>query len=118
MCRASTAWGEAVHDLVRPLEALQGEVFDAPNRRWKPYTPAMAAGLMDHIWTVEDFLTVFAPPINTSGGVYSDKSQTCHRFIVSSAVNSLKNAHRDSAPHSVIRFDYSTFDNDDRPVGF
>jgi len=51
MYRASTAWGEAVHDLVRPLEALRGEVFDDPNRRWKPRAPAMAAGLMDHIWT-------------------------------------------------------------------
>ena len=53
MYRASAAWGEAVHDLVRPLEALRGEVFDDPNRRWKPRAPAMAAGLMDHIWTLK-----------------------------------------------------------------
>ena len=78
MYRASTAWGEAVHDLVRPLEALRGEVFDDPNRHWKPRTPAMAAGLTDHIWTVEDLLTAVAPPINTSGFVNSDKSQTVH----------------------------------------
>ena len=48
------------------------------HRRWKPRTPAMAAGLTDHIWTAEDLLTAVAPPINTSGVVNSDKSQTYH----------------------------------------
>ena len=27
-----------------------------PGRRWKPYTPAMAAELVDHIWTVKEVL--------------------------------------------------------------
>jgi len=29
---------------------------------WEPQTPAMAAGLTDHIWTMEELLLFRAPP--------------------------------------------------------
>ena len=40
-----------------------GEVTDGL-RRWQSRSPAMAAGLTDHIWTVEELLmTVVSPDI-------------------------------------------------------
>lgn len=65
MYRASAAWEDVVYNLVRPVKTLREEVFDDPNRRWKPRTPAMAAGLTDHIWTVKELLTTVVFPINT-----------------------------------------------------
>ena len=55
--RASAAWEEAVYNLVRPLKTLRQAVADQPGRRWQPRTPAMAAGLTDHIWTLKELLT-------------------------------------------------------------
>lgn len=65
MYRASAAWEDIIYNLVRPLKTLRQEVFDDPSRRWKPRTPAMAAGLTDHIWTVKELLTTVVPPNNT-----------------------------------------------------
>jgi len=62
MYRASAVWEDLVYDLARPLKTLRVEVFDDPNRRWKPRTPAMAAGLTDHIWTVKELLNTVVPP--------------------------------------------------------
>jgi hypothetical protein len=30
-------------------------------RRWQPRTPAMAAGLTDHVWTTDEWLSYRAP---------------------------------------------------------
>lgn len=65
MYRASAAWEDLVYNLARPLKTLRKRVFDDPNRRWKPRTPAMAAGLTDHIWTVKELLTTLVTPNNT-----------------------------------------------------
>ena len=62
MYRASAVWEDLVYDLARPLKTLRVEVFNDPNRRWKPRTPAMAAGLTDHIWTVKELLKTVVPP--------------------------------------------------------
>jgi hypothetical protein len=66
---AAAAWEDAVYNWCRPLKTLRLEVHDDPPRRWRPRTPAMAAGLTDHIWTVEDLLTIvpipFCPFSNT-----------------------------------------------------
>lgn len=65
MYRASAAWEDLVCNLARPLKTLRVRVFDNPYRRWKPCTPAIAAGLTDHIWTVKELLTTVVPPNNT-----------------------------------------------------
>jgi hypothetical protein len=65
MYRASAAWEDLVYNLARPLKTLRERVFDDPHRRWKPRTPAMAAGLTDHIWTVKELLTTVVTPNNT-----------------------------------------------------
>jgi hypothetical protein len=65
MYRASAAWEDLVYNLARPLKTLRVEILNDPNRRWKPRTPAMAAGLTDHIWTVKELLTTVVSPNNT-----------------------------------------------------
>jgi hypothetical protein len=65
MYRASAAWEDLIYNLARPLKTLRVEVFDDPNRRWQSRSPAMAAGLTDHIWTVKELLTTIVPPNNT-----------------------------------------------------
>jgi hypothetical protein len=64
MYRASAAWDDIIYNLVRPLKTLRVEQFNDPDRRWKPRTPAMAAGLTDHIWTVEELLKTVVLPNN------------------------------------------------------
>jgi hypothetical protein len=62
MYRASAAWEDLIYNLARPLKTLRVEIFDDPQRRWQPRTPAMAAELTDHIWTVKELLTTVVPP--------------------------------------------------------
>ena len=65
MHRAAAAWEDAIYNLVRPLKTLRLEAKSDPARRWLPQTPAMTAGLTDHIWTVKELLTTI-PISNTS----------------------------------------------------
>ena len=62
MYRASAAWEDLVYNLARPLKTLRVEVFGDPKRRWKQRSPAMAAGLTDHIWTVKELMKAIVPP--------------------------------------------------------
>jgi hypothetical protein len=62
MHRAAAAWEDMVYNLLRRLKTLRLEVFNDPMRRWLPRTPAMAAGLTDHIWTVKELLTTLPVP--------------------------------------------------------
>ena len=62
MHRAAAIWEDIVYNLVRPLKTLRLEVFSDPMRRWLPRTPAMAAGLTDHIWTVKELLMTLPIP--------------------------------------------------------
>ena len=48
--------------LVRSLKTLRLETQDVPGRRWWPRSPAMAAGLTDHLWTVKELLTTVVLP--------------------------------------------------------
>jgi len=66
MLEASCAWEDCVYNLTRPVKTLRIEARGGP-RRWLPRSPAMAAGLTDHLWTVKELLmTVVAPDaINT-----------------------------------------------------
>ncbi len=67
MYRASAAWEDLVYNLARPLKTLRVEVYDDPQRRWQQRSPAMAAGLTDHIWTVKELLkTVVLPSPNNT----------------------------------------------------
>jgi len=63
MLKAASAWEDWAYNLTRPVKTLRVEVNDGL-RRWQPRSPAMAAGLTDHIWTVKELLmTVVAPDV-------------------------------------------------------
>ena len=63
MLKASCAWEDWVYNLTRPVKTLRQEVNDGI-RRWQPRSPAMAANLTNHIWTVKELLmTVVAPTV-------------------------------------------------------
>src|SRR5919112_6541390 len=53
MLKASSIWEDAVYNLGRALKSLRIEIPDA-GRRWTRRSPAMAAGLTDHIWEIEE----------------------------------------------------------------
>ena len=57
MHRAAVIWEDSYYNLVRPHKSLRTRAMDDPKRKWLPRTPAMAAGLTDHIWTVKELLT-------------------------------------------------------------
>ena len=62
MEQASAAREDAIDNLVRPLKTLRLAIQDVPGRRWQPRSPAMAAGLTDHRWTVKELLTTLVLP--------------------------------------------------------
>jgi hypothetical protein len=55
---------DAVFNFVRPHSALKVEVAyaDSHGRKWQLRTPAMAAGLTDHVWTLDELLSYRLPP--------------------------------------------------------
>ena len=63
MLRAASAWEDLVYNLARAVKTLRVEVNDG-QRRWLPRSPAMAAGLTDHIWTMQDLLWRVSAPTN------------------------------------------------------
>lgn len=65
MYQASAAWEDLVYNFARPVKTLRVEIRDNPKRRWKLRSPAMAAGLTDHIWSVKELLTTVVLPNNT-----------------------------------------------------
>jgi len=60
----STAYYHLVlphHGLRQPLETPQPTRGTGTPRRWKPVTPAMAAGITDHVWTTTELLSYRVP---------------------------------------------------------
>jgi len=54
---------DAVFHFVRPHQALRIAVPQpTPGRKWQQRTPAMAAGLTDHTWGLEELLSYRVPP--------------------------------------------------------
>lgn len=58
----------AYYHLVLPHESLRQELptrqptrGTGSQRRWRPLTPAMAAGMTDHVWTTEELLSYRVP---------------------------------------------------------
>jgi hypothetical protein len=65
MLKASCAWEDAVYNLARPVKTLRVEVDD-DEQRWQQRSPAMAAGLTDHIWEIEEMLMMVAVPLSST----------------------------------------------------
>jgi len=65
--RAAAAWEDCYYNLVRPHKSLRLPAAHVWPRRWLQRTPAMAAKLTDHIWTVKELLTALpVPDINNT----------------------------------------------------
>jgi len=62
MYAASVVWEDSYYNLVRPHKSLRLSVSDAGPQKWLSRTPAMAANLTDHIWTVKELLTILPLP--------------------------------------------------------
>ena len=62
MHEAHAAWQDIVYNLSRTVKTLREAVHGLGSRRWRPRTPAMAAGLTDHRWTVKELLTTIVLP--------------------------------------------------------
>lgn len=54
--RAAAIWENCYYNLIRPHKSLRQPAQKPSVRKWKPSTPAMAACLTDHIWTVKELL--------------------------------------------------------------
>jgi hypothetical protein len=64
MLRASSLWEDVVYNLTRPVKTLRLAVFQ-DGRRWQPRSPAMAAGLTDHLWSIRELLMRIPVPANS-----------------------------------------------------
>jgi hypothetical protein len=60
--RAAAVWEDCYYNLVRPHKSLRLPVTDISPRKWLQRTPATAAELTDHIWTVKELLTTLPMP--------------------------------------------------------
>lgn len=60
--RDAATWEDSYYNLVRPHKSLRLSVQDGRSIKWSPRTPAMAAKLTDHIWTVKELLTIIPLP--------------------------------------------------------
>jgi hypothetical protein len=66
MLEASRAWEDWVYNLTRPIKSLRFEVNEG-QQRCQPRSAAMAAGLNDHIWTIEELMMrVVVPKSNNA----------------------------------------------------
>jgi hypothetical protein len=61
----ASAWEDSVYNLVRPLKTLR-QACVSGLRRWRRRSPAMAAGLTDHLWTLRELLLTVVVPRNNS----------------------------------------------------
>ena len=59
--KAASAWEDGLYNLTRPVKTLRVAVEEGA-RRWQPRSPAMAAGLTDHLWTVRELVTTLVLP--------------------------------------------------------
>ena len=67
MLRASSIWEDMVYNLGRALKTLRVESPESDDqRRWIGRSPAMAAGLTNHIWEIEELLTTLPLPLTNT----------------------------------------------------
>ena len=64
MLEASCVWEDVVYNLTRSVKTLRVEVMPQTERRWIKRSPAMAAGITDHIWSIRQVL--MAVPVSTN----------------------------------------------------
>lgn len=63
MLEAASIWEDVVYNLTRSVKPLRCEIH-SPGKRWLYRSPAMAAGLTDHIWSLRELLMFVPIPTN------------------------------------------------------
>jgi hypothetical protein len=64
---AASCWEDALYNFTRPVKTLRVEREDpSTSARWRQRTPAMAADLTEHVWTVKELLTTVLVPAHTN----------------------------------------------------
>jgi hypothetical protein len=53
---AVCVWEDVVYNLTRPVKTLRLELFPQTDSRWLQRSPAMAAGITDHLCTYQLYL--------------------------------------------------------------
>jgi hypothetical protein len=61
MLKASCSLEDAVYNFTRPVKSLRKEA-NSDQRQWEPRSPAMAAGITDHIWTIGEIMMMLVIP--------------------------------------------------------
>ena len=61
MLEWACAWEDLVYNFARPVKTLRVGLAEG-RCRWRERTPAMAAGLTDHLWTINELALFRAPP--------------------------------------------------------
>lgn len=64
MLISACAWEDAVYSFTRSVKTLRCEI-NVAGKRWLPCSPAMAAGLRDHLWSLRELLMLIPVPINS-----------------------------------------------------
>jgi len=65
LLEASCVWEDVVYNLTRSVKTLRLEVMPQTKRRWIHRSPAMAAGITDHIWSIRQILMAVPLPTNS-----------------------------------------------------
>jgi hypothetical protein len=64
MLCAACVWEDVVYNLTRPVKTLRLAVLPPSERRWIHRSPAMAAGITDHMWSIRELLMTIPVPTN------------------------------------------------------
>ena len=67
LLKAASALEDALYNFTRAVKTLRVELASPSKQaRWQQRTPAMAAGLTAHIWTVKELLHLVLVPLTTN----------------------------------------------------
>jgi hypothetical protein len=64
MLVAACAWEDVVYNLTLSVKTLRTDAVQPHQRRWFHPSPALTAGLTDHIWSIREVLMTIPVPIN------------------------------------------------------
>lgn len=64
MLKAACVWEDGVYNFARSVKTLRLKI-EVEGKRWLQASPAMAAGLSDHIWSIRELLTLVPVPTNS-----------------------------------------------------
>jgi hypothetical protein len=67
LLKAASALKDAICNFTRSVRTLRVELpYPSKQARWQQRSPAMADGLTDHLWTVQELLTVVLVPLRAN----------------------------------------------------